>query len=188
MESFLVVDDNDVFRERLARGLERRGHTVFRADGYDTALHLVREQRPQQAVVDLKMPGKNGLELVRDALQLLPELRMVVLTGYGSIATAIEAIHLGAVSYLSKPADIDEILQAFRQEGRAASEQHEFDPPTLPRVEWEHIQRVLHDCDNNVSEAARRLDIDRRTLQRKLKKYAPKEKIFLVHNNETETR
>ena len=127
------------------------------------------------AVVDLKMPGKSGLDVVRDVLKVHHDLRIVVLTGYGSIATATEAIRLGAHYYLSKPADVDEILKAFSEDPNSGVEVPDDDylPPSLARTEWEHINRVLADCDGNISEAARKLGIHRRTLQRKLYKFAP---------------
>ncbi|MEN8189127.1 MAG: response regulator [Thermodesulfobacteriota bacterium] len=175
METVLIVDDNDILRKRLVKGFVRRGYTVCSAPNYDEAIELIRDVSPDLAVVDLKMTGKSGLELVRDGMRLVPALKVVVLTGYGSIATATEAIRLGAVSYLGKPADIDEILNAFKREDGQDIEEHDFVPPTLSRVEWEHIQRVLHECDGNVSAAAKKLNIHRRTLQRKLNRYAPPE-------------
>ncbi len=176
MKTILIVDDNDVLRNRMKRGFARLGFTVYTAAGYEEAMQTIGKNCPTRAVVDLKMPGKSGLALIRDALKQAPDLRVVVLTGYGSIATATDAIRLGAVSYLAKPADIDEILQTFQKENEYEVGEHEFSPPTLPRVEWEHIQRVLNDCNGNISAAARKLDIHRRTLQRKLFKYAPLEK------------
>ncbi len=176
MEKILLVDDEDFFRERLNRAFIRRGYTTCTASCYDEAMAITRKEQPTMAVVDLKMPGKSGLLLVKDALVIAPELRIVVLTGYGSIATATEAIKLGAISYLAKPADIDEILKAFSNDSNLELESLTEDilPPSLARVEWEHIQRVLADCDDNISCAAKRLGIHRRTLQRKLYKYAPK--------------
>jgi two-component system response regulator RegA len=122
------------------------------------------------------MPGKSGLDLIRAAKEFLPLLKIVVLTGYGSIATATEAVRLGAHYYLPKPADVDDILNAFEKDFDVPvpPEQQEFEAPSLARAEWEHIQRVLNDCDNNITAAAHRLGIHRRTLQRKLYKYAPK--------------
>ncbi len=176
MEKILVVDDEDFFRERLNRAFVRRGYATSSASCYDEAMAIIRKEQPAMAVVDLKMPGKSGLLLVKDALAIVPELRIVVLTGYGSIATATEAIRLGAISYLAKPADIDEVLQAFAGDNslKLAGSSKEILPPSLARVEWEHIQRVLADCDDNISCAAKKLGIHRRTLQRKLYKYAPK--------------
>ncbi len=176
MEKILLVDDEDFFRERLNRAFVRRGYTTCTASCYEEAMAITRKEQPTMAVVDLKMPGKSGLLLIKDALAIAPTLRIVVLTGYGSIATATEAIRLGAISYLAKPADIDEILKAFSCHSNLKLEgpTNEILPPSLARVEWEHIQRVLADCDNNISCAAKKLGIHRRTLQRKLYKYAPK--------------
>lgn len=120
------------------------------------------------------MPGKDGLELIPDMLRIRPGVRIVVLTGYGSIATALEAVRRGAVHYLQKPADVDDILAAFQGDAPGQSvRESEAPAPSLDRVEWEHIQRVLADCSGNISEAARRLGIHRRSLQRKLQRYAP---------------
>lgn len=173
--SFLVVDDDAAFRERLARALRDRGFEVRVAAGYDDAVELARADSPEYAVVDLRMPGRSGLELTRELHRIDPATRIVVLTGYGSIATAIEAVRLGAVYYLSKPADADDVLAAFAR-GDAPplhTPPAEFTTPSLARAEWEHIQRVLADCGGNISEAARRLGIHRRSLQRKLQKYPP---------------
>ncbi len=175
MKKILLVDDNDIFRERMALGFTRRGYTVYTAACYQEAIAVIREYHPSRAVVDLKMPGKSGLDLIRDSLHILPDLKIVILTGYGSIATATNAIRLGALSYLSKPADIDEILNAFHLDAGPQDQDPAFSPPTLQRVEWEHIQRVLSDCNGNISAAARKLNIHRRTLQRKLNNYAPPE-------------
>lgn len=167
----LVVDDEDTFRERLARALRARQLEVMTAAGYDQAVELARQQSPELAVVNLRMPEHSGLELIKALKAIDPSTRILVLTGYGSIATAVEAVRLGALQYLSKPADADDILAAFAREPGAASElPTEFEAPSLARVEWEHIQRVLTDCAGNVSEAARRLRIHRRSLQRKLQK------------------
>ncbi len=176
MKKILLVDDEDFFRERLDRAFVRRGYTTSTASCYEEAMAITRKEKPTMAVVDLKMPGKSGLLLIKDALAIVPTLMIVVLTGYGSIATATEAIRLGAISYLAKPADIDEILKAFSPHSSLKLEgpTKEILPPSLARVEWEHIQRVLTDCDDNISYAAKRLGIHRRTLQRKLYKYAPK--------------
>jgi len=176
MQSILLVDDEELFRGRLARAFTNRGYTVFQAGDVDEALAKIKENRPEWALVDLKMPGKSGLDLIRAAKEFLPLLKIVVLTGYGSIATATEAIKLGAHYYLPKPADVEDILNAFEKDSDlpAAPEPQEFEAPSLARAEWEHIQRVLNDCDNNITAAAHRLGIHRRTLQRKLYKYAPK--------------
>lgn len=174
-KTILLVDDEDFFRERMARAFVDRGFEVLEAAGCDEGLRIIEQRRPAMAVVDLKMPGKSGLELIRDAKKINPQMQIVVLTGYGSIATATEAVKLGALYYLPKPADVDDILNAFGRDPDLEIEvgDEDFTPPSLARAEWEHIQRVLADCDDNVSEAARRLGIHRRTLQRKLFKYAP---------------
>lgn len=177
MSRILVVDDDRLLRERLARAFRDRGHDVDVAAAADEALEVARRAVPGRAVVDLRMPGRSGLELVRDLLALDPGMRIVVLTGYGSIATAIDAIRLGATYYLHKPADADEVLAAFDRDSPGADESTRADltTPSLARAEWEHINRVLADCGGNVSEAARRLGLHRRSLQRKLQKYPPAE-------------
>lgn len=180
LPTFLVVDDDAVFRDRLARALQRRGHTVATAADADEAVERARQDSPERAIVDLRMPGRSGLELVSALLEIDPGTRVLVLTGYGSIPTAVEAIRRGACNYLQKPADADQILAAFepghRVEGDApATPGPELaeGTPSLARVEWEHLQRVLHDCGGNISEAARRLGMHRRSLQRKLWKNPP---------------
>ena len=173
-ERLLLVDDSELFRERLARAFRERGYEVATAGNYDEAMQLVPKYRPDFAVVDLRMPGESGLTLVRDLKQVDASLRVLVLSGFGSIATAIDAVRLGATNFLPKPADADDILAAFeRGEDHAASQSSPPETPSLARAEWEHIHRVLADCDGNVSEAARRLGIHRRSLQRKLHKRAP---------------
>ena len=175
--SILVVDDDEVFRERLVRALERRGYDVRAADGPEPARALAEDESPELALVDLRMPGGSGLELVRDLKRVDPATKIVVLTGYGSIATATEAMRLGATHYLPKPATVDEILAAFTRDEQpplTTVDGDENTTPSLARTEWEHINRVLTDTGGNVSEAARRLGIHRRSLQRKLQKYPPK--------------
>jgi len=176
MQSIILVDDEDHFRARLAKAFINRGYTVYQAANVDEALKKIKENRPVWALVDLKMHGKSGLDLIRAAREFMPTLKIVVLTGYGSIATATEAIKLGAHYYLPKPADVDDILNAFERDADlpVESDQSDFEAPSLARAEWEHIQRVLNDCDNNITAAANKLGIHRRTLQRKLYKYAPK--------------
>ncbi len=174
--SLLLVDDDQPFRTRLARAMSDRGFEVRAADGYEAAMAAARGDSPEYALVDLKMPGKSGLELVRDLAELDPATRIVVLTGYGSIATAVEAMRLGAAGYLQKPADADDIMAAFERATLPplVPTSLEYDAPSLARAEWEHIHRVLTDCGGNVSEAARKLGLHRRSLQRKLQKYAPR--------------
>jgi two-component system response regulator RegA len=171
--SLLLVEDDAVLRARLARALRERGFDVREAADGLTALELARADPPEHAVVDLRMPGLSGLEVVRGLKQADPATLIVVLTGYGSIATALEAVRLGATHYLSKPADADQIIAAFSRGEASASTSpaDETSTPSLARVEWEHINRVLADCGGNVSQAARTLGIHRRSLQRKLSKY-----------------
>jgi two-component system, response regulator RegA len=174
--SILLVDDDEVFVERLARALRDRGYDVRVANDYEAAVRLARAESPEVAVVDLRMPGRSGLEVVRDMKSIDPATNILVLTGYGSIATAVEAIRLGAKDYLPKPADVDDILAALnRSPDDKKVMPTDFQPPSLARTEWEHIHRVLSDCEGNVSEAARRLGIHRRSLQRKLQRYPPRE-------------
>lgn len=168
--SLLLVDDDSVFRERLARALTDRGYEVQQAEDGPTALEFARAASPEFAVVDLRMPGMGGLEVVQGLHAVDQTTNIVVLTGYGSIATAVEAVKLGATHYLSKPADADDILAAFaRREGVTEAElHHPGQVPSLARVEYEHIQRVLADCGGNITRAAEALGLHRRTLQRKL--------------------
>src|SRR5688572_807380 len=174
--TFLVVDDDLAFRTRLIRALAARGHAGHGAGSVDEALEVADRVRPSAAVVDLKMPGgKSGLELVPELVERCAGIQVVVLTGYGSIATAVEAVRNGAINYLSKPLDADQILAAFDAEVEGAAVGAEEPPPSLARVEWEHIQRILTDCGGNISLAARRLGIHRRSLQRKLGKLPPME-------------
>jgi two-component system response regulator RegA len=176
--SILIVDDDEVYRNRLARAFVDRGYDVRTAGDHDSAVAAATEDSPELAVVDLKMPGKSGLELVKTLREIDPATKTVVLTGYGSIATAIDAVRLGATYYLSKPADADDIVRAFAR-GEAppldppGADSADYRAPSLARAEWEHINRVLSDAGGNISEAARRLGIHRRSLQRKLQKYPP---------------
>jgi two-component system response regulator RegA len=175
----LVVDDDATFRGRLTRALAARGFETCEADDVDSAVKVAQEARPGRAIVDLRMAGQSGLELIPQLAQLDPEMQIVVLTGYGSIATAVEAVRRGAIDYLNKPVDAEQILAAFDRDGEpaaaAAMPAPAEGPPSLARVEWEHIQRTLADCGGNISEAARRLGIHRRSLQRKLSKLPPTE-------------
>ena len=175
--SLLIVDDNEIFRDRLARAFSDRGFDVRKVQNYDQAIHSAEDDSPEWAIVDLRMPGKDGLEVVRDLIEIDSCTKIVVLTGYGSIATAIDAVRLGAINYLQKPADADDIIAAFSrgEQPPMSGAEHAYQAPSLARAEWEHIQRVLADCGGNISEAARRLDIHRRTLQRKLDRYPPRE-------------
>jgi two-component system response regulator RegA len=170
LPSILLVDDDEVLRERLAQAIRARGYEVRTAGSAEEALREATRESPEMAVLDLKMPGMSGLDLLRELRQHDPATRVLMLTGYGSIATAVQAVREGAVGYLPKPADADEILAALAGKEAAA---RAGDTPSLARAEWEHIQRVLADCGGNISEAARRLGIHRRSLQRKLHKYPP---------------
>ncbi len=174
--SILLVDDDDALRERLGRALAKRGYEVRLASCADQAVRLAEEDSPEMAVVDLRMPGMSGLELIGRLKEIDPATRILVLTGYGSIATAVDAMRLGASNYLPKPADADDILAAFdraEQPPLQGGRTIDHDVPSLARAEWEHIHRVLAECGHNISEAARRLGVHRRSLQRKLRKLAP---------------
>lgn len=169
LPSLLLVDDDTTFCSVLARALERRGFAVTMAHSVEQAVPLAQASPPEYAVVDLKMEGASGLVLIKELHELDPATRIVVLTGYSSVATAVEAIKLGATQYLSKPANADEIVAAF---GHTASTDTELSPqpPSVDRLEWEHIQRVLQENQGNISATARALNMHRRTLQRKLGK------------------
>ncbi len=166
----LLVDDDEVFCHVLSRALTRRGYQVRTAHDVDEALALACRQPPDRAIVDLQMPGASGLNLIPELRRLNPAVGIVVLTGYASIATAVEAIKLGATHYLTKPADADEILAAFSRAEGTPETPVASRPISVNRLEWEHIQKVLSECDGNISAAARQLNMHRRTLQRKLKK------------------
>ena len=170
--AFLVVDDDEIFCGVLARALERRGFAVAAARSVPEAQQLIEKEQPEFAVVDLRIGNDSGLSLVRQLADLSPPAKSVVLTGYGSIATAVEAIKLGALHYLTKPVEVDEILAALQSTAPATSEAAATQPKPLSvrRAEWEHIQRVLSNHGGNISAAARALGIHRRTLQRKLRK------------------
>ncbi|MCW5558014.1 MAG: response regulator [Verrucomicrobiae bacterium] len=174
----LLVDDDAPFRTRLAQALQSRGANVRSFADAASALDAASQEQPGAALVDLRLDGcsgREGLELLRNLLVLNPALPVVVLTGFASIATAMEAVRLGARDYLAKPVDPDQVLAAL--EGRRLPPESNPDAfretPSLDRVEWEHIQRVLADCRGNISRTAQVLGLDRRTLQRKLAKYPP---------------
>lgn len=166
--SVLLVDDDERFRATLARAFVRRGWDVREAGNVDGAISAARASAPSYAVVDLALPDGDGIAVVRSILGIEPAMRVVLLTGFASVATAISAIHSGAVHYLSKPADVGDIIAALERGPEPAPP---VVVPSLDRVEWEHIQRVVQACDGNVTRAAKLLDIHRRSLQRKLRRY-----------------
>ncbi len=175
-QSILLVDDSFVLRDRLAMAFEERGFRVSVAGTFDEGLAVFRQNPTDLAVLDLRMPGKPGLALLPELKRIRPDTKVLILSGFGSIATAIDAIRLGATNFLPKPADADDILNAFARGGSEVdvpAAEEEIPVPTLAQAEWEHIHRVLADCGGNISEAARRLGIHRRSLQRKLRKRAP---------------
>ncbi|ATX82360.1 two-component system, response regulator RegA [Mariprofundus ferrinatatus] len=170
LPNLLLVDDDALFCRILSSALEKRGFAVQVANNVADAIELVGDAAPEYAVVDLSMPGDSGLVLVERLHQLDEHTRIVVLTGYASIATAVEAIKLGATHYLAKPADADEVVAALQKKSGDAAAEVAEQPMSTRRLEWEHIQKVLMECDGNISETARRLGMHRRTLQRKLAK------------------
>ena len=171
--SLLIVEDDGPFLKRLARALESRGFAVNTAETVAEGIVRAKAQPPKYAVVDLRLSDGSGLDVIEAIRSKRDDSRMVVLTGYGNIATAVTAVKLGAVDYLAKPADADEVFAALTRRGDEKVEPPE-NPMSADRVRWEHIQRVYEMCDRNVSETARRLNMHRRTLQRILAKRAPK--------------
>lgn len=173
MMSLLLVDDDRPFLQRLARAMEMRGFHVFTAESVRQAILSVRANRPAYAVVDLKLNDGNGMHVIEEMRISSPDTRVIVLTGYGNIASAVSAVKLVAVDYLAKPADADDIYAALTCRPGTKMPLPE-NPMSADRVRWEHIQRVYEICGRNVSETARRLHMHRRTLQRILAKRAPK--------------
>ena len=171
--SLLIVDDDGPFLRRLARAMETRGFAVETAESVAEGAAKAKAHPPKYAVVDLRLGDGNGLDVVQVIRQRRDDTRVIILTGYGNIATAVTAVKLGAVDYLSKPADADEIYAALTQRPGEKADIPE-NPMSADRVRWEHIQRVYEMCERNVSETARRLNMHRRTLQRILAKRAPK--------------
>jgi two-component system response regulator RegA len=172
--SLLIVDDDRPFRERLVKAMERRGFEVRAAESIAEGITAVKTTPPAYAVLDLRLLDGSGLDIVPVLREARPEARIVILTGYGNIATAVSAVKAGAVDYLAKPADADQIEAAL------LARSGELPPPpdkpmSADRVRWEHIQRVFEQCNRNVSETARRLNMHRRTLQRILAKRAPRD-------------
>jgi len=171
--TLLLVDDDGPFLRRLARAMESRGFAVDTAESVAEGLEKARANPPQYAVVDMRLGDGNGLDVIEAIRKRRDDTRMIVLTGYGNIATAVTAVKLGAIDYLAKPADADEIFAALTRRPGERAEMPE-NPMSADRVRWEHIQRVYEMCDRNVSETARRLNMHRRTLQRILAKRAPR--------------
>ena len=171
--SLLVLDDDAAFRQRLARAMEKRGFEPVMAETVAEGLAIARSRLPAYAVIDLRLEDGNGLDVVEALREVRPDSRVVVLTGYGAIATAVAAVKIGAVDYLSKPADADDVEKALLSTGDDKPAPPE-NPMSADRVRWEHIQRVFELCDRNVSETARRLNMHRRTLQRILAKRSPR--------------
>ncbi|MBP2292301.1 MULTISPECIES: ActR/PrrA/RegA family redox response regulator transcription factor [Azospirillum] len=171
--SLLIVDDDAPFRIRLARAMEKRGFNVVAVDSVQLGIDVAQESAPAFAVVDLRLADGSGLDVVKTLRDARPDARIVMLTGYGNIATAVAAVKAGAVDYLPKPADADAVESALLADGRPLPSPPE-NPMSADRVRWEHIQRVFEQCDRNVSETARRLKMHRRTLQRILNKHAPR--------------
>jgi two-component system response regulator RegA len=171
--TLLIVEDDKSFLQRLARAMESRGFTVITAESIAEGLTRLETASPAFAVVDMRLGDGNGLEVISALKRRRPDARAIILTGYGNIATAVTAVKMGAVDYLSKPADADDVVAAL-----LASSTEKSEPPQNPmsadRVRWEHIQRIYEMCNRNVSETARRLNMHRRTLQRILAKRAPR--------------
>ena len=177
----LIVDDDPTFGRVLARAMSSRGFEVLNATNADEARALTRRHQPRYCVLDLKLGEDSGLRLIPDLHRLVPDMRILLLTGYASIATAVEAIKRGAHDYLAKPVDADAVVRALTEgDGPHADDDDVVEAPEAPlalrRLEWEHIHRVLTECDGNISETARRLGMHRRTLQRKLSKHPVRER------------
>ena len=172
-KSLLIVDDDNPFRERLARAMEKKGFVATQAESVKKGIECVKLKKPAFAVVDLRLGDGNGLEVVKEIQNLNGKSRIIMLTGYGNIPTAVAAIKEGAIDYLSKPADADDVEKALLANPNTKAEPPE-NPMSADRVKWEHIHRVFELCNRNVSETARRLKMHRRTLQRILSKRSPR--------------
>jgi len=172
-KSLLIVDDDNPFRERLARAMEKKGFEVIQAEGVKKGIESAKQKKPAFAVVDLRLSDGNGLEVVKQIQSSNSTSRIIMLTGYGNIPTAVAAIKEGAIDYLAKPADADDVEKALLAD-RDKKAQPPENPMSADRVKWEHIHRVFELCKRNVSETARRLKMHRRTLQRILSKRSPK--------------
>ena len=171
--SLLIVDDDNPFRERLSRAMEKKGFQVSQAESVKLGIESVKVKKPAFAVVDLRLNDGNGLEVVKEIQTNNPSSRIIMLTGYGNIPTAVAAIKEGAIDYLAKPADADDVEKALLADPAKKAAPPE-NPMSADRVKWEHIHRVFELCNRNVSETARRLKMHRRTLQRILSKRSPK--------------
>ena len=174
-QTLLIVDDDSTFSSILSRALTRRGYQVFTAETATEAVELCTQHQPQQAVVDLKLETESGLNILPQLKTVNPNIQMLILTGYSSISTAVEAIKMGAINYLCKPAGVDDILAAFSNTAPNPATSIKETPPSVDRLEWEHIQKVLAENGGNISATARNLGMHRRTLQRKLLKRPVKE-------------
>ena len=172
-KSLLIVDDDNTFRERLSRAMEKKGFLVSQAEGVKSGIASVNTNSPAFAVVDLRLADGNGLEVVKELQKINSKSKIIMLTGYGNIPTAVAAIKQGAIDYLAKPADADDIEKALLADPKTKAQPPE-NPMSADRVKWEHIHRVFELCNRNVSETARRLKMHRRTLQRILYKRSPK--------------
>jgi len=172
-KSLLIVDDDNPFRERLSRAMEKKGFIVTQAEGVKKGIESVKLKKPAFAVIDLRLADGNGLEVVRAIQNLSTNSRIIMLTGYGNISTAVAAIKQGAIDYLAKPADADDVEKALLADPNKKAQPPE-NPMSADRVKWEHIHRVFELCNRNVSETARRLKMHRRTLQRILSKRSPR--------------
>ncbi len=172
-KSLLIVDDDNPFRDRLARAMEKKGFIVSQAEGVKAGIQKVNENKPAFAVIDLRLQDGNGLEVVKEIQKSKKNSRVIMLTGYGNISTAVAAIKTGAIDYLAKPADADDVEKALLADPNSKAAPPD-DPMSADRVKWEHIHRVFELCNRNVSETARRLKMHRRTLQRILSKRSPR--------------
>ena len=172
-KSLLIVDDDNTFRERLSRAMEKKGFLVSQAEGVKSGIASINSKNPAFAVVDLRLGDGNGLEVVKELQKINSKSKIIMLTGYGNIPTAVAAIKQGAIDYLAKPADADDIEKALLADPKTKAQPPE-NPMSADRVKWEHIHRVFELCNRNVSETARRLKMHRRTLQRILYKRSPK--------------
>jgi len=169
-DRLLLVDDDEIFLGVLGKAMGKRGYDVLMSNGITDALSQARKMKPAMAVVDLKLGGESGLDLIPHLIDINPKMNIVVLTGYSSIATAVTAIKRGAADYLSKPVTAGDVIKALSGESQRTEMLEEFSPMSVERMEWEHIQKVLKENDGNISATARSLGMYRRTLQRKLAK------------------